>query len=225
MCCFVQPQCRCVCGVWKRFFAALVFFGVSRDKCRCVCFSCGILAQLCLLLWAAVALEPLSRRGSSLGCPRGVVGVVLGRMALPKGRFSLAACNTLALLFLRRHRSWSALHHGNDFSAQANPPAASLSYEKDLLRRRGPQTTRGGQKQPSAACSTYWPLEARRGRADARARCRGPQRPGGLARATAASLGPPAEPPQLAGTARGRRLPDCSHTAALRAPTHAAARP
>ena len=77
------------------------------------------------------------------------------------------------------------------------PPAASLSYEKDLLRRRGPQTTRGGHNQPSAACSTYL-ARWRRGAA-----LRTPVHAAGTRSGPEGLLAPP----QPTGTARRRRQP------------------
>ena len=89
------------------------------------------------------------------------------------------------------------------------PPAASLSYEKDLLRRRGPQTTRGGQKQPSAACSTYL-ARWRRGAA--------PQTP---VRAEGARDGPECllGPPRGPATARGLARATAAHRDRPRTPS------
>ena len=104
-------------------------------------------------------------------------------------------------------------------------PAASLSYEKDLLRRRGPQTPRGGHNQPSAACSTYLPRWRRGAAPQTPVRCGGSRRPGVLARATAGAR----DGPRACQRDRSPLAPPADAACRLlahpptRAPAHAAA--
>ena len=160
--------------------------------------SCCILAQLCLLFGLQSPSE-LSRRGSSLACLRGALGVVLGRIPLARTFFA-SGCNTTRKKATagqsERRRTVGPLSLCTEMVSHCTPVASSRLRRCD---KRGPRPPRGGQNQALGLCSKFGPLAARRSPAAPQTACgdhRSPLGPRAYAAAPPHRLeSPPPSPP------------------------------